>query len=760
MLGYPFPRNPSTNRKKWIFPALLIIHLLLCGISSAAEVRWRQEFRAKIDGQVMDCAFAGGMEFSKPAFVDIDADGDLDLFVGDEDGLIRFFRNRGLPHSPQWELVSEFYDSTIGERSCPTFADIDDDGDWDLFVGNRSGRICFFRNDGNANSPVWIQVSDFYDSIDVGSESVPFLVDIDSDSDSDLFVGKEDGTLSFYRNVGTKEIPVWSLVCENYDSIDVGAKSAPAFVDLDADGDFDLLSGEEQGNVNLYRNTGDEAAPLWELVSINYNSIDAGKRSCPAFVDIDDDSDPDLFVGQDEGKIFYFRNDGSAYLPSWTPVAENYLFIDFGAHSAPALADIDGDGDADLFAGEYEGNLNFYQNEKTLSVSSWSKVSENYFAIEADDYSSPTFADIDGDGDLDLFTGRKDGKVEFYLNIGSAESALWNPKPDAYDFIDAGGYACPALADIDNDADLDLFVGQTYGKIYFYRNDGTPQIPSWTEVSENFESIDVGWYSTPTFGDLDLDGDPDLLVGNDEGKVWFHRNEGTPDVFSFVFVTDYFDSIKVTKRSTPVLHDFDSDGDLDLFVGESKGGLHYYGNLTLNSIRGRVSDQAIPLENVAVYLSGDREDSTLTDSSGNYRFVGLPIGDYCVFLDPASLQYCFSPLNSDTFEIDFHGVTQVGDFSEENIPECFRLFPNYPNPFNPLTNIVYFLPADVRIKLTVYNLKGEKVRELIDGFQTKGWKKVIWDGKDSRGRSVSSGIYFCELQADQASETMKMVLLK
>jgi flagellar hook assembly protein FlgD len=75
------------------------------------------------------------------------------------------------------------------------------------------------------------------------------------------------------------------------------------------------------------------------------------------------------------------------------------------------------------------------------------------------------------------------------------------------------------------------------------------------------------------------------------------------------------------------------------------------------------------------------------------------------------------------------------------------------------------LPADVRIKLTVYNLKGEKVRKLIDGFQTKGWKEIIWNGRDSRGKKVrgkkvASGVYFCRLQAHQASEIVKMILLK
>ena len=173
-----------------------------------------------------------------------------------------------------------------------------------------------------------------------------------------------------------------------------------------------------------------------------------------------------------------------------------------------------------------------------------------------------------------------------------------------------------------------------------------------------------------------------------------------------------------------------------------------------------MTDQTIPLENVVVYLSGHKDDSTFTDSSGNYEFVGLPIANYCVFRDFASFQYCFSPLESDTFEINFVGVTQVDEFPEQNVGKRLQLFSNYPNPFNPLTNISYLLPVDAEVKLTIYNLRGEKVKELVNGLQVKGMKKMVWDGKDSQGETVASGIYFCKLQTSKESKTIRMVLLK
>jgi flagellar hook assembly protein FlgD len=77
-----------------------------------------------------------------------------------------------------------------------------------------------------------------------------------------------------------------------------------------------------------------------------------------------------------------------------------------------------------------------------------------------------------------------------------------------------------------------------------------------------------------------------------------------------------------------------------------------------------------------------------------------------------------------------------------------------------LTNITYFLPVDARVRLTIFNLRGEKVTELVAESQTRGWKKTLWDGKDSQGRKVASGIYFCRLQTSQKSEIIRMVLLK
>ena len=85
---------------------------------------------------------------------------------------------------------------------------------------------------------------------------------------------------------------------------------------------------------------------------------------------------------------------------------------------------------------------------------------------------------------------------------------------------------------------------------------------------------------------------------------------------------------------------------------------------------------------------------------------------------------------------------------------------NYPNPFNPLTNISFSIPSPAKVKLTVYNVKGQKVKELINDTMDMGKHTVQWDGTDQRNRKVSSGLYFSRLEHDSKSKTIKMMLMK
>jgi flagellar hook assembly protein FlgD len=85
---------------------------------------------------------------------------------------------------------------------------------------------------------------------------------------------------------------------------------------------------------------------------------------------------------------------------------------------------------------------------------------------------------------------------------------------------------------------------------------------------------------------------------------------------------------------------------------------------------------------------------------------------------------------------------------------------NYPNPFNPETNIEYALPRDTDVKLTIYNILGERIKVLVDEHQTAGYKRVYWNGTDQKGEDVASGSYFYRLETKGFSKVKKMMLVK
>jgi flagellar hook assembly protein FlgD len=94
------------------------------------------------------------------------------------------------------------------------------------------------------------------------------------------------------------------------------------------------------------------------------------------------------------------------------------------------------------------------------------------------------------------------------------------------------------------------------------------------------------------------------------------------------------------------------------------------------------------------------------------------------------------------------------------IPREFKLFQNSPNPFNPTTIITYNLPRDAKVDLVIFNMLGQKVKTVVNGFQTAQQYKIQWDGTNDNGVKVASGIYIYQLRSDNNLATKKMILMK
>jgi hypothetical protein len=194
------------------------------------------------------------------------------------------------------------------------------------------------------------------------------VADLDNDGKKDMVCGAFDGKLRYYHNTGTVLNPVFTFTASQLDGFDAGQSSAPVLADMDNDGDKDLLVGNSDGKLYYYVNNGNQNTFNFSLVTNNYQSIFVGNDSAPALSDYDNDGDLDLFVGNRLGLIYYYRNDGSVSNPNFVLVSANYAGINVFYDSAPAVVDINGDSDKDLFIGSIKGGLNFYENWDVFGI--------------------------------------------------------------------------------------------------------------------------------------------------------------------------------------------------------------------------------------------------------------------------------------------------------------------------------------------------------------------------------------------------------
>ncbi len=241
--------------------------------------------------------------------------------------------------------------------------------------------------------------------------------------------------------------------------------------------------------------------------------------------------------------------------------------LNVGSRCAPTFVDLDGDGDQDLTVGS-QHDLQYFENVGNRFMPIWQENTGMYGSIQSKlgSRSTPAFADMDDDGDFDLTLGQQDGTLRYFENIGTMAEAAWTEDSSMYQGIHAGGHSNPALADIDHDGDPDLTIGSVTNMLYYFVNDGG----SWTPHPTIYESLDLTGYNAPAFADLNDDGDFDLTLGKGDGTVRYFRDIGTSGHNWIEDPTLYGDGerrIKVDSSASPALADLDGDHCFDLMVG-------------------------------------------------------------------------------------------------------------------------------------------------------------------------------------------------
>ncbi len=711
---------------------ILIISLMLnifISLSFSQQFKWTRNIYDESGNPL----FSGGYyNRSLINFVDIDADGDDDIFflAGYETDkfYLHYYRNEGTPDSANYRLVTDKYSPynyNYGYYSSQfppmtTFADIDADNDYDLFMAfGRTLRL--YRNLGDSLNAVfdWMNYDVVISIIPPSNDNYtnyPALVDIDDDGDPDLFynafISRIEGTkLQFYRNIGSPTNYNFNLEID-----DLLPQNKPfgnmKFTDINDDGDYDLFfnssSIPHQNSIFYFENIGDSAIFDFQLTNEHYFDFDVWEAPALKLIetrDIDNDQDQDFFVGFIDGPVYEYLNIGTSDSARWNLDTKNFLDIDVRFISYPQFVDIDHDYDLDLItigshAPLWPGvtdvvPLWLFENMGDL-FSPILKYRTSYL----DSISGVTqfcFADIDADGDYDLFTGNTDyeNRIRFYRNVGTPDSASFFLEDSGIVAVNGSGANAPAplLADMDNDGDLDMLVSEretvnpTEPAFNFFRNIGDSVNPVWNYESDDYFSLPYGVYDV---WDFDADGDLDLFAGSNfytGGNTLIFENTGTPDSANYVFKS-IIDSLYLD----PMLHgygtislvDIDADGDKDAFLGTTLGGIFFF-----------------------------RNDGVV-------------------------------------------GIKKLG----ETITSDFKLSQNYPNPFNPVTTIKYQLPKTSKVTLEIFNILGQKVITLVNNSQAPDYYTIQWKGINNSGNKIGSGVYIYRLIAKSLDGSENFVSAK
>ena len=329
-----------------------------------------------------------------------------------------------------------------------------------------------------------------------------FHLDVDQDGVRDLLFSpntpletNDDESVHFFRNTGTEEEPAWQFITDTYlqdGMIDLGRGAYPSFHDFDGDGLLDLAVANKEryegvdqtpASVAVFRNAGTAIEPQFDLVDLDWIALADFQIESPypAFGDLDGDGDLDVLVGDELGRIHEFTNVApTGAWPEFTltalsiPEDGSGEAIDVGQFATPQLHDMDGDGDLDMVVGEKNGTLTLFER---TSVGSWSKYvspihGENWGNILVDNllgingYSVPALTPT-SEG-LRVFVANETGTVQ---DFGLA-SDNWDAELlEVNDVVFGGreGFRCAAaIADVDNDGLLDALVGIQNGGLLSY----------------------------------------------------------------------------------------------------------------------------------------------------------------------------------------------------------------------------------------------------------------------------------------------------
>ena len=542
-----------------------------------------------------------------------------------------------------------------------------------------------------------------------------YVGDVNGDGDLDI-LGGPNSQIYYYDNNGYQAFRKINV------SPFFNGVSCFTTADFDNDGDNDIVAG----------GSSEDHIGWWEYTpaGFNYNFLAFfnAVRSVEA-VDIDNDTDFDI-VATSGNIVSVFLNDGLqnfTELQLSTTVTSAYCAYPY---------DVDRDGDYDVVACAYSGDRVYWFEQDTVWTRYEVGVLDGAFHCRA--------GDVDGDNDIDVVAcGYMSNTVNLFRNDGNMVFTVDTISPYVYRprQIDIG--------DVDNDGDLDVAVtGYMDGMVLLYVNNGT----SWGEqiVSDFYHCYNV------RFGDIDSDGDLDISACSYYGNKisWFESDltgahpldiSFTPVLPSIVIPPgggSFQYNAVIHNNSATETYVVDTWIDVTLPTGQIHP-LFTRGNLTIvpNGGFARLATQNIPgtvMPGAYMYNGHVRDHSTWqVYFNGGFPFTKAE------GLDAPNHNYGWAVFGWDDDEPCF------------GVPSTYALHSAYPNPFNPSTHLTFDLPESGTVTLAVYNVQGEEVALLVDGWCGAGSHNIVFDAAN-----LPSGVYFANLTAGSFNQTQKLLLTK